>query len=127
MASHDVARPLSGLRILVAEDEILIAIHLEETLREAGAEIVSAATLDAALCGADDQALSAAVLDVRLGSQTTEAVADKLRRRNVPFMFYTGQQLPDPMRLKFPDVTVLFKPVRQSTFMQALRSIAPAR
>ena len=127
MRSFDPDNPLSGLRVLVAEDEILIAINLEETFREAGADVVSASTLGTALSGAADQSLSAAVLDVRLGSQTTEAIAELLHRRNIPFLFYTGQQLPDSMRQKFPNVTVLVKPIRQRAFVEALLRIVPAR
>ena len=93
-------QPLRGLRILVADDKFLIAVTIEETLRDAGAEILSAATLPAALKTANEEQLSAALLDVRLGRQTSEAVADALAARAVPFVFYSGQSLPDRMRLR---------------------------
>ena len=111
---------LQGMRILVADDEYLIAITIEETLSDAGAEIVSASTLAAALKSANDVSLSAAVLDVRLGRQTTEAVADALAARAVPFIFYTGQALPDSIHVKHPGVTVLIKPSNQDTFVGAV-------
>jgi len=80
-------QPLQGMRILVVDDEFLILICIEEALSAAGAEIVSAATVPEALERAADESLSAALLDVRVGVRTTEAVADELAARSVPFVF----------------------------------------
>jgi CheY-like chemotaxis protein len=114
-------QPLLGMRILVADDEFLIAVAIEELLRDAGAEIVSAATWPAALAGATTgEPLSAALLDVRMGSQTTEAVADALCSRAVPFVFYSGQALPDRMRAKHPGVEVLIKPIKLDAVVEKL-------
>src|SRR5215475_11262559 len=90
--------PLQGMRVLVVDDEFLIAVTIEDTLRDAGAEIVSAATLPAALKAASHEPLSAALLDVRLDRHSTEEVADVLASREVPFFFYSGQPLPDRIR-----------------------------
>ena len=116
----EAGQPLQGMRILVADDEYLIAVTIEETLREAGADVVSAATLPAALKAAQDRSLSIAILDVRLGRQTTEAVADVLSAQGTPFMFYSGQTLPDSVRSKYPTVKMLIKPVRQAVFVTAV-------
>lgn len=113
-------RPLRGMRILIADDEFLIAIVIEETLRDAGAEIVSAATLASALKATEDPLISAAILDVRLGRHTTEAAADILSARGVPFVFYSGQALPDVFRRKFPSAKVLAKPVKHSAIVEAV-------
>jgi DNA-binding response OmpR family regulator len=113
-------RPLRGERILIVEDEFLIAAVLEETFSEAGAETVSAATLAEALKVAEDASLSAAVLDVRLGRQTTEAVADVLAARSVPFVFYSGQDLPDRTRAKYSGAHVLVKPAREDVLVQVI-------
>jgi DNA-binding NtrC family response regulator len=116
-------QPLRGLRILVADDEFLIAITIEDTLRDAGAEVVLASTLAQALKTATDGPISAALLDVRIGRETSEAVADALAARAVPFLFYSGQPLPDRMRDRHPAARVLVKPVRQDTFVEELRKI----
>ena len=115
---HD--QVLRGMRILVADDEFFIAAAIEDTLREAGAEIVSAATLPAALKCASEEDLCAALLDIRLGRQTTEAVADVLAARAIPFVFYSGQTLPDSMREKHPGARVLSKPAGQEVFVEAM-------
>ena len=116
-------RPLLGMKILIADDEFLILVCIEEALRDAGADIVSASTLPAALEGAADDTLSAALLDVRLGRQTTETVADALLARDVPFVFYTGQALPDHIREKHPDAKVLVKPSKQDAFIEAMLQV----
>ena len=120
MQTEERDKPLKGMRILVADDELLIAITLEQTFREAGADVIRASTVQSALSGAEQTPLSAAVLDVRMGTATTETVAEVLVRRRIPFLFYSGQPLPDAMREKFPDATVLVKPVRQSAFLDEL-------
>jgi CheY-like chemotaxis protein len=122
-ARADDNQPLQGMRILVADDEFLIAAVLEDTLSEAGAEIVSAATVGEALKSAETASLSAAVLDVRLGRQTTEPVADALTSRKVPFLFYSGQALPDHMRDKYPKARILMKPTPHNSFVEAILNV----
>ncbi|TWB39070.1 response regulator [Nitrospirillum pindoramense] len=119
----DPELPLAGTRILVADDEVMIALNLEETFREAGAEILSAATVPQALVAARDPGLTAAILDVRLGRDTSEPVADVLSQRGIPFFFYSGQMLSPGMQAKYPHVPVLTKPVRQDAFMSCMLTL----
>jgi DNA-binding response OmpR family regulator len=82
---------LHGRRILVVEDEELIAMLIEETLIDQGCMVIGpAATLAAALALARDEAIDAAVLDVNLAGARTDAVADLLATRGIPFLFATG-------------------------------------
>lgn len=113
-------RPLEGLRILIAEDEFLISVALEDTLREAGAEIVTAPNVRVALEDIAVKTLSGALLDVRLGRQTTDCVADSLEALGIPFLFYSGHGLPDEMRDKHPCATVLLKPVTPRAVIDAV-------
>ena len=82
---------LEGLRVLVVEDEFLIAMLLQDTLESAGC-IVSgpiprlAEALDAAEGGIYD----AAVLDVNLAGERIDPVAHMLARRDIPFVFVSG-------------------------------------
>jgi len=119
--------PLKGLRILVVEDEFLIASAIEDTLQEAGADTVRAASVPCALKDIDYKAPSAALLDVRLGSQTTRDVADCLAARDIPFLFYSGDGLPDEMRDRHPDAELLLKPVTPLAIIEAVRKIAARR
>lgn len=82
---------LEGLRVLVVEDEYLIAMMLEDTLASFGCEVVgAAANLAAARRAAEEGGFDTAVLDINLGGQEVYPVADILRARAVPFMFLTG-------------------------------------
>ena len=112
--------PLLGMRILVVDDELLIVLSIEDALRDAGAEVTSAATLSIALKSASNETLTAALLDVRLGRETTEAVADVLVTRGIPFVFHTGQALPDAIRAKHPNAMALNKPSNPDVFVDAI-------
>ena len=116
--------PLRGLTILVAEDEFLIGVDLAESLREAGADIRVAADVAMALRNVADGKLSAALLDIRLGRQTSEAVADALAARGIPFLFYSGHEPPAALRGKHPQAMVLIKPAGSDAVIEAVRKIA---
>ena len=82
---------LEGVKVLVVEDEFLIAALIEEMLKSAGCLVSGpiprlAEALDAA--ARDD--CDVAVLDVNLAGQRIYPVADILSGRNVPFVFVTG-------------------------------------
>ena len=86
---------LSGERVLVVEDEALVAMLLEDELRDAGATVLGpAACVDAAMRLIDGAAaeggLSAAVLDIDLQGTSVTPVADRLAALGVPFLFVTG-------------------------------------
>ena len=83
---------MAGARVLVVEDEYLVARDIQRALERAGAEVIGpVARLNEALgllAGRRD--LTAAVLDVKLADGMVFPVADALRRRGVPFVFATG-------------------------------------
>ncbi len=94
---------LSGRRILIVEDESLVAMLLETILEDMGAVPVGAiATVEEALelVGKDD-ALDAALLDVNVAGREVFPVAEALKARGIPFVFSTGYGeggLPDVWR-----------------------------
>ncbi len=111
---------MHGTRILVAEDEILIALDIEATFRDAGAVVVGpCTTLSAAMEAAKSETLSLAILDIRLGHVTTEDVTDLLVRRGIPFLFYSGQKLPAGMRKKCGGAIMVYKPASQQELLDA--------
>ena len=83
---------LVGRRILVVEDEMMIAMLVEDMLSELGCSVVGPAhALDTALnLAQNEEGLDAALLDVNLGGQPVFAVADALRAKGVPAIFSTG-------------------------------------
>jgi CheY-like chemotaxis protein len=82
----------SGRRILVVEDEMMIAMLVEDMLADLGCAVVGPAhALDTALEFArTETSLDAALLDVNLAGQPVFAVADALRAKGVPAIFSTG-------------------------------------
>lgn len=85
-------RTLRGMRILVAEDEVMIADDLSGALAEQGAEVLGpAATVARAMAISEDEAaIDAAVLDINLRGEMIYPVADALIARGVPVVFATG-------------------------------------
>ena len=93
-ASHNHVA-LHNRRILIVEDEALVAMMIEDFLRDAGAEIVGTVGSVAEalylidLVAADD-GLDGAVLDINLAGETATPIADRLTTLGVPFLFATG-------------------------------------
>ncbi|GAO39538.1 putative two-component response regulator [Sphingomonas changbaiensis NBRC 104936] len=78
-------------RVLVVEDEFLIADHLAMTLEDLGYDVVGpVSTIDEALAVIRDQALDAALLDANLDGVSSAAIAKELSARAVPFVVVTG-------------------------------------
>ncbi|HVG48881.1 MAG TPA: response regulator [Rubellimicrobium sp.] len=79
-------------RVLVVEDEYLLAEDLRRGLEDAGAEVLGPvpSVADALALLATEAPPDAAILDVNLGGEMVFPVADVLRERGVPFMFATG-------------------------------------
>lgn len=89
-------------RVLLVEDELLIALSVESMLAELGYAVVGpVARLDEAVERARDEPLDGALLDISLGRDDVFPVAEVLAARGVPFVFasgYTGGALPDRFR-----------------------------
>ena len=81
---------LAGSVILVCEYEPLIALDIANAFTTAGARVVTAPSLRDAIIAVEDGALSAAILDHALGDGDGSQLCERLKQRNIPFMFYTG-------------------------------------
>jgi CheY-like chemotaxis protein len=102
--------PLADLRILVVEDEVLIALEIEERLQRLGCEIVGpVGRLERALELARSTALDGALLDVNIKGGFVYPVAAELRAREVPVVFSTGYA-PEALPAAFRDLPCLRKP-----------------
>jgi DNA-binding NtrC family response regulator len=87
-----VTDALSGKKILVVEDEPLVALLVVDILQEAGCNVVGPAyNVSSALKLFETDSPDAAVLDINLGNdQTSGPIADVLERAGVPFIYVTG-------------------------------------
>ena len=82
--------PLSGLRILIAEDEFFLASELADAVRREGGEVAAMAASAEDAGRQADQQIDGAILDVRLRERMSFDLARRLRSRGVPFFFMTG-------------------------------------
>jgi CheY-like chemotaxis protein len=117
--------PLQGTRILVIEDEFLIATVIEDFLRQAGAEeVVIAVNMQEAREALAELTLGIAMIDIQLdeGSDSGLSLGMLAMTRNIPFIFltgYTGVVLPHG----FSAVPVLTKPYIPRTLIEALSDV----
>lgn len=112
---------LAGRRILLVEDEFLIALEIADALSEAGAEVSGPhMTLAAAKQAAIDEAADIAILDIDLKGEEVFPAAQHLRQRGIPFLFYTGQPERETLRIEFPEVPVCVKPCQPSALIGTL-------
>jgi DNA-binding response OmpR family regulator len=82
---------IAGRRILVVEDEMLIAMIIEDAVQDSGGEIVGpVATLEKALKLAEEEEFDAAILDVTIRGGNVYPVAELLLARGIPFVFASG-------------------------------------
>ncbi|WP_298956423.1 response regulator [uncultured Methylobacterium sp.] len=81
---------LTGRRVLLVEDESLVAMLAEDMLLDWGCEVAVAMRLEQALALIEAQDFDLAILDVNLGTARSYPVADELLARGIPFLFATG-------------------------------------
>jgi CheY-like chemotaxis protein len=103
---------LQGRRVLVAEDEYLLAEDLRESLERQGAQVMGpVATVTEALeLLRAGPAPYTAILDINLGGEMVYPVADELRTMGIPFIFATGYE-PWSIPEAYQDVPRAEKPV----------------
>jgi CheY-like chemotaxis protein len=113
-------RELSNRKVLVVEDEMIIAMLIEDMLDEFGCKLVGPATnVPRALELIAKESIDVAVLDLNLDGKDTYAIADALQRKNVPFIFATGYGSAG-LRQEYGNRPVLQKPFLASDLETAL-------
>ena len=111
---------LQGLRVLVVEDEFLIAMDIEAMLRELACEVVGPiGNLASALQAAREETPDVALLDANLGGEPVTAVAEALVARAVPIVFCTGYQVENWCN-RYPAAPTLMKPFQLADLRTAL-------
>jgi len=122
----DVRPRLAGKRLLVGEDEALVALDIVAALEGAGAEVTgSAGTAKEALKIIDNTSLDAALLDANLRGQPVDEIAAALAARNIPFLFVTGYG-PESLPKAFAKTAMLAKPFSQTDLAAAVALLVEA-
>ena len=111
---------LAGLRVLVLEDEFLIAMDVEQLCRDYGAENVVIVRSLAEIGQVFATEFDAAIIDVLLDGVSTLEFAARLRDDNVPFVFASGYTGNDEISKLFPGVAMIGKPYSGSDLIAAV-------
>jgi CheY-like chemotaxis protein len=116
-----IGKPLQGARVLIAEDNPILAFDIVSLLRDAGAETWGPAkSLRDALLLAECSPLDCGLLDVSLSDALVFPAAEVLRNRGINIIFYTGYGDPDRLKRDWPTAQVLIKPVPPQLLVQAI-------
>jgi CheY-like chemotaxis protein len=109
-------------KVLLVEDEFLVALGLESMIEELGFDILGpVSTTDEAMDLIGATRPDAAILDIDLGRETSFELAEHLRKKRVPLVFCTGVETSCPDSLR--DVPVLIKPHVQDKIGDLLRNM----
>ena len=129
--SAPTADILAGRRVLIAEDEGLLALDLEFALIDAGASVMGPIIqVDEGLTmmASDTGRIDAAILDLDLRGQAAFPLADHLAKRGIPFVFHTGHGHESDLRERYGDDTQVFaKPSRIEGVIAAIASLIAAK
>jgi PAS domain S-box-containing protein len=121
--SYDATKPVAGKRILVVDDEPLIAMDIVASLEDEGCQIVGpAATLERALTLIESKEIDAALLDANLAGDPVDTLASALTRRKIPFAFVSGygrEGLPEAHR----QATLIKKPFQRQRLIDVIQQM----
>lgn len=110
-------------RILIVEDEPVIALTLEDFLVEAGFEIAGVVgKLDKALALIESGACDAAIIDANLAGVSASPAASALAARGLPFIVLSGYS-PEQIQGAFPGALFIQKPYRPVQLLQTLNTL----
>jgi light-regulated signal transduction histidine kinase (bacteriophytochrome)/CheY-like chemotaxis protein len=118
--------PASGARVLIVEDNLLLACDLEQALCAAGMRASAVPSSAAAMAALDATPYDAAVLDVNLRGELSFGVATALSLRRVPFMFLTGYGDELALPPAFAAVPRRAKPLGEGELVSLVRALVEA-
>ena len=114
---------LEGAKVLVVEDEYLVAALIEQMLESAGCIVMGPIPrVPEALDAVNDDDYDAAVLDINLAGERINPVADALSKRDVPFIFVTGYGA-NALPREYAERPYIGKPFRMAELLRVLSSI----
>ena len=115
------AADLTGLRVLVVEDTLMVAEVIAETLEMAGVTVIGpVGRVGTALALAERETLDGALLDVNLAGENSGPVAEALRARGIPFIFLTGYGDTSALPPAFRHAPHMAKPFQERDLREAM-------
>jgi CheY-like chemotaxis protein len=123
MTERDVSEPMSPVpsSVLLVEDNVIVALDTEETLKRLGVGVViTASSVSQALAAIEQHVPAFALLDVNLGAETGFAIAERLAGLKIPFVFATGYGEQFAVPAAFADAPKIGKPYSADTLRAML-------
>jgi DNA-binding NtrC family response regulator len=115
--------PQAGCRVLIVEDEWLLANDLEKALKSFGAEAIAlVGDLDDARAQLAGGRFDVGIIDINLRGQNAFGIADELHRQEIPFVFATGYSA-EVIPTRFANVTRWEKPFDPHTLVRSVLEI----
>lgn len=112
---------LQGRRVLIVEDEMLVAMELESLLAQEGYAVLGPApSIARALAVLDQARPDAALLDINLNGEPATAVAARLSEEGVPFVLITGYAEAQSREPELQNAPRVDKPVNQQELLRVL-------
>lgn len=112
---------IRGLRVLVVEDNFLLAIELQAALTKLGCQVIGpVASVKDGMKIAETEALDGAILDINIVGGNSNAIAQVLARRSCPFFFITGYGSPAAIDPAMKEHKQLKKPVADNVLQAVL-------
>jgi DNA-binding NtrC family response regulator len=115
---------LKGRRILIVEDEMLLAMDLEEVVQGWGADVIGPVpTIEKALTLLSDHRPDAVTLDMNLSGASSLPLARELAERNIPFVVVSGYNEVDPAAEAMRTARFVKKPFNEKDLLKALEDV----
>jgi CheY-like chemotaxis protein len=109
---------VNGNRVMVVEDEALVAMVVSDAMIELGYQVVGPFSRPPdAIAAVKNNDIAAAILDINLAGTLVYPVAEELTSRGIPFVFVTGYGV-ESIDKRFADIPVLQKPIERETLQR---------
>jgi CheY-like chemotaxis protein len=115
----------TGKRVLVVEDDPIVAMVVEDTLRDMGLEVLVDLSLVDALSEIESSEFDVALIDVGLRGENAYPVMIALRERRVPFAVMSGGDL-TALAAEFPQVRMMSKPLDMKSLQKVMQDLLAA-
>jgi CheY-like chemotaxis protein len=116
--------PRTDPRVLLLEDELLLAMDIEAILGDGGILTMTVSRVADGLAAVEGHEIEAALLDINVAGESSVPLAVALKRRGIPFMFLTGYLAPQTvLPPELTDVGFLAKPIDPIVLVDAVRSL----
>lgn len=114
-------------KILVAEDELIVAFDLCDTVAEAGFAVEGPHSgISSAMLAFQKEKPDLAILDIQLDDGAVFPLAQKLVDENVPVIFHSGRHTREEVEAHFPEATTLNKPCPPTDVLDAVNKVLQA-